>query len=182
VVTERWVDPGDLIQPGTTKLLHFMQTDPIRIRIHVPESDVPSVRPESRARITFDELPGKKFEAQVSRIFWALNRNTKTMAVEIDLKNPDRALRPGMFARVEVGLDERPGALVLPAGALITEKKKSFVFVVRDDVVKKVAVRVGFDDGIEFQVAEGVSEQDEIVVTGKNLVVDGEKVRIARKP
>jgi hypothetical protein len=81
-----------------------------------------------------------------------------------------------------VGLDERPGALVLPAGALITEKKKSFVFVVRDDVVKKVAVRVGFDDGIEFQVAEGVSEQDEIVVTGKNLVVDGEKVRIARKP
>ncbi len=182
VITERWVDPGDLIQPGTTKLLHFMQVDPVRVRIHIPESDVPSVRPESRARITFDELSGKTFEAQVSRIFWALNRNTKTMAVEIDLKNPDKVLRPGMFARVEVGLDERSGALVLPASALITEKKKSFVFVVRNDVVKKVAIRVGFDDGIEFQVGEGISEQDEIVVTGKNLVADGEKVRITRKP
>lgn len=182
VVTERWVDPGDLIQSATTKLLHYMKLDPVRIRIHIPESDVPSVRPESRAKITFDELPGKTFEAQVSRLFWALNRNTKTMAVEIDLKNSDRALRPGMFARVEVGLDERPGALVLPAGALITEKKKSFVFVVRDEVVKKVAIRVGFDDGIEFQVAEGLSEQDEIVVTGKNLVADGEKVRVTRKP
>lgn len=182
VVTERWVDPGDLIQPGSTKLLHFMQVDPVRIRIHVPESDVPSVRPESRAKITFDELSGKTFEAQVSRLFWALNRNTKTMAVEIDIKNPDRVLRPGMFARVEVGLDERPGALVLPASALITEKKKSFVFVVRDDIVKKVAIRIGFDDGIEFQAVEGVSEQDEIVVTGKNLVADGEKVRITRKP
>jgi RND family efflux transporter MFP subunit len=181
VITERWADPGDLVQPGQTKMLHLMQADPIRIRIHVPGPDVRFVRPDSKARIRFDELPGKEFEQTVSRLFWALRTATKTMAVEIDLANPDRSVRPGMFAHVSLELDARPNALVLPAAALVSEKKKTFVFVVRDGVAKKVPVKLGYDSGVEFEAAEGVSEADEVIVSGKNLVSDGEKVRTTRR-
>lgn len=177
VVTERWADPGELVQPATTKILHLMELDPVRVRIWIPGSDVPSVGESARAKLTFDELPGKTFEAAVARVFWALNRNTKTMAAELDLKNADRTVRPGMFARVRIDLDSRPNALVLPASALVSEKKKSFVFVVDGGVAKKTPIKVGFDDGIEFEVREGVSEKDEVIVTGKNLVSGGEQVR-----
>lgn len=181
VVTERWVDPGELIQPATTKMLHLMETDPVRVRIWVPESDVPPVQEGGQAKISFDMLPGKTFDCKVARIFWALNRNTKTMAAEFDLKNPDRVVRPGMFAHVRIDLDSRPNALVLPASALVSEKKKSFVFRVEAGVAKKVPIKVGFDDGIEFEVREGLSDKDEVIVTGKNLVSGGEQVRSALK-
>ena len=181
VVTERWVDPGDLIQPATTRMLHLMEMDPLRIRIWVPESDVPFVRGDSLAKIAFDELAGKLFEARVSRESWALNRSTKTLAVEIDLKNPDRRVRPGMFAHVTIELDAHPDALVLPASALVSVKKKAFVFVVEQGIARKTPVKVGADDGIEFEVVDGVKPEDEVIITGKNLVSGGEPVRSTLK-
>jgi RND family efflux transporter MFP subunit len=181
VITERWTDPGELIQPGTTKMFHLMKVDSVRIRIDVPEVDVPHVRQESVAKITFRELQGTPFESPVSRIFWALLKSTKTMWVEIDVQNKERVVRPGMFAQVEIELEAYPEVLVLPAAALVTEKKKSFVFIVKDDVAKKVPVSVGVDTGIEFEVKEGIQPSDWIIVSGKNLVSDGTEVRAKRE-
>jgi RND family efflux transporter MFP subunit len=177
VVTERWMDPGDLVQAGSTKLLQVMKIDPVRVRVHIPQSDVPAVRQDSRARVAIDELPGKTADVPVARLFWALNRNTKTMAVEMDVPNKDRAIRPGMFAHVTIDLEARENAVVLPAAALVAEKKKFSVFVVREGVARKVAIQVGFDDGVEFEVRQGIGPEDEVIVNGKNLVADGEKVR-----
>jgi RND family efflux transporter MFP subunit len=158
-----------------------MQIDPVRVRIHVPSTDVSFVRPEAKSRLAFDELPGREFEAQVGRIFWALKPATKTMAVEFDLPNPDKAIRPGMFAHVSLDLDARPNVLVLPAAALVMEKKKTFVFVVKDGVAKKVSIKVGADTGIEIEVVEGIADADEVIVNGKNLVSDNDKVRATKK-
>jgi RND family efflux transporter MFP subunit len=180
VVTERWMDPGDLVQAGSTKLLQVMKIDPVRVRVHIPQSDVPAVRQDSRAKVSIDELPGKTAEVPVARLFWALNRNTKTMAVEMDVANKDRAIRPGMFAHVAIELEARENATVLPAAALVVEKKKFSVFVVREGVARKVPIQVGFDDGIEFEVRQGVGPEDEVIVNGKNLVADGEKVRATK--
>ncbi len=180
VVTERWMDPGDLVQVASTKLLQLMRTDPVRVRIHIPQSDVPAVRADSRARVSIDELPGKEAEVPVARLFWALNRNTKTMAVEADVANKDGAIRPGMFAHVTIELEARENALVLPAAALVIEKKKASVFVVREGVARKVSIQVGFDDGIEFEVRRGIGPEDEVIVNGKNLVADGERVRATK--
>jgi len=185
IITERWVDPGTLVQAGTTKMLHLMQVKKVRTRIHIPQSEVPVVREDSLTEVTVDELPERKFQGKVARIFWALNRETKTMAVEIDIankgENRNEWVRPGMFARVTIDLEPRPDVLALPASALIVEKKKTFVFVVREGVVHKVAVEIGLDNGIEFEVKKGVEETDDVIVTGKNLVSEKERVRVTRK-
>ncbi len=181
VISERWADPGDLAQAGTMKLLQLVKVDPVRVRVAVPESDVCDVRPESEAQVTIDEVHGWKVQQKIARLFWALNRATKTMYVEMDLPNPERKIRPGMFARVKLDLEAHEGALVLPAGALVAEKKKTFVYVVKDGVAKKTAVTVGVDTGIEFEVAKGVGPEDEVIISGKNMVSDGMQVRATRK-
>lgn len=181
VVTERWVDPGDLAQPGVTKLLQLMKADPVRVRIAVPETDVPHLRADSQARISFGELSGWETRVQVARSFWALTRSTKTMWAEIDLPNADERIRPGMFAHVQVDLEAHPDALVLPAVALVAEKKKTFVYVVKDGVAKKVPVVLGVDDGVEFEAREGIGPADEVVVSGKNMLSDGTEVRTASR-
>ena len=181
VITERWADPGENVQPGMTKILQLVKVDPVRVRIAVPEVDVSDVRADSEAEVTIDELPGWKAEQKVARLFWALNRASKTMYVEVDLANPDRKIRPGMFAHVRLELEAHVDVLVLPAGALVAEKKKMFVYVVKDGAAKKVPITIGVDTGIEFQVAKGISPEDEVIVSGKNMVSDGMQVRVTRK-
>ncbi|MCI0651800.1 MAG: efflux RND transporter periplasmic adaptor subunit [Planctomycetes bacterium] len=182
VITERWVDAGDLVQPGSTKIVHVMKCDPVRVRFHVPQSDVPFIRSDSEAEMTFDELPGKRFTAPVARVFWALAARTRTMAAEIDLDNRDAALRPGMFGHVVIELEARPDALVLPASALVTEKKKAFVFVVQEGVARKKAIKIGLDDGRELEVLDGLEADDDVVVAGKSLIGDGDPVRATTRP
>ncbi|MBI2901870.1 MAG: efflux RND transporter periplasmic adaptor subunit [Planctomycetes bacterium] len=185
LITERWVDPGNLVQAGAPKLLHVMQVDVVRVRLHVPQSEVPSVREGEPAEVAVDEMPGERFKGTIARIFWALNRETKTMAVEVDVRNgaADRSrwIRPGMFARVTLDLDPRKDVLVLPASALVVEKKKTYVYVVADGVAARKEVAIGLDNGIEFEVKSGVAEEDEVVVSGKNLIAVGEKVRTTRR-
>lgn len=182
VVTERWVDAGDLIQPGLTKLVHIVKSDPVRVRIHVPQSDVHFIPSDGKAETTFDEIPGRKFSAPVARFAWALSKSTRSMTAEIDLENGDGSIRPGMFGHVFIAIDPRPDALVLPATALVTEKKKAYVYVVREGVARKIPIRIGLDDGLEVQVIEGIDDHDEVVITGKSLVTDGEPVRTTTRP
>ena len=120
-ITERWTDPGDLIQPTSTMIARLTQVDPVRVRIRVPESDVLSIRPDSKVKVTIQEMDGKEIDASIARIFWALHPRTKAMRVEIDLENADGAIRPGMSATASVELEHRKDALVLPATSLITE-------------------------------------------------------------
>ena len=181
IITERWADRGDFAQAGTTKLLHLMKTDPVRVRIAVPQTEVPFIRPDSLAKITLAELPSFSKEAKASRLFWALNRSTKTMYAEIDIPNPDLAIRPGMYARVRADLEEHKDAMVLPAASLVVEKTKTSVFVVKDGVAKKIEIKVGLDDGIEFEVKSGLDPADLVIVNGKNLVSDGMAVRTVLK-
>lgn len=178
VVTDRWVDKGDLVQPGVTKMFELMDVDPIRVRVAVPEVEAPLVLEKNAAKVT---LAVGASDAVVSRIAWSLSKSTKTMWAEIDVPNADRKIRPGMFARVRLNLEAHENALVLPASALVTEKKKSFVYVIKDGKAKKTPIVVGVDDGIEFEVKDGLKETDEVVVSGKNMVSDGMDVRTTRK-
>lgn len=188
VITERWIDKGDLIQPGATKLVHLMDVDTLRVRIHVPEPDVPFIRLEDKENsektkitLTIDEIKTRKFEnIPISRSAWALNRNTKTMMIEVDLKNESHEVRPGMFAYITLDLKSYNNALVVPASALVVEKKKAFLFVVRDGIAKKIPVTIGLDTGIDVEIIEekdGLKDNDQVVLTGKNIISDGERVR-----
>ena len=181
VISERWADPGDIAQPGTTKILQLVRVDPVRVRVAVPEVDVSEVRTESEAEVKIDEVPGWSVRQKIARLFWALNRSTKTMYVEMDIPNPDRRIRPGMFAHVRLDLESHVDVLVLPAGSLVAEKKKTFVYVVKDGVAKKLPIVIGADTGIEFEVAKGVGPEDDVIVSGKNMVFDGMAVRVTKK-
>ena len=102
---------------------------------------------------------------------------TKTMATEIEIANPDLALRPGMMASVRLAIERKPDALLLPAEALVTEKNKSIVFAYRDGKAVRVPVKLGFDDGISVEIVEGLQPNDAVILAGKQSVSDGQAVK-----
>lgn len=183
VITNRWVDPGALIQTATTSqdkvapIVHIMHMDTIRLQLHVPEPDVPFIGIGKKAIMTVGEIPGKSFSAAVSRYSWALERGTRTMLVEMDISNAGHILRPGMYAKVNMYLEAHENILTIPAEALISEGNKNYAYIVDDNnTARKVPVKTGIDDGIIIEITEGLQEKDKVIVAGKHLVTDGKKV------
>jgi RND family efflux transporter MFP subunit len=125
------------------------------------------------------ELPGRSFTGLVTRSTLALDPSTRSLLAEIDLPNPDHALRPGTFAEASLGLREIPNALVLPPQAIISGQKGSLVFIVEAGTAKSVPIRTGISDGIWIEITSGLTGDEEVVVVGKRRLLDGSPVLTA---
>ncbi len=184
VITKRWVDPGALIPAATSSsaaksaaVLTLMDFTTVRIDVAVPDSEAPFVKKDLPVKVTVDELPGLTFQGAITRFSYALDESTKTMATEIEIANVDLALRPGMWASIEIELQKKESALLIPAEALVTEKNKNSVFVVRDNKAAKISITTGFDDGANVEILKGCGPNDAVIVAGKQSVTDGQKVK-----
>jgi multidrug efflux pump subunit AcrA (membrane-fusion protein) len=99
------------------------------------------------------------------------------MGVEVDIPNPDDLLKPGMYARVDLLLEVRQDAMMLPLEALTGAEGRPTVLVVRDGKVAAVPVELGPTDGPSVQVTKGVAGDTDIILQGKDLVREGMTVR-----
>jgi membrane fusion protein (multidrug efflux system) len=183
IVTKRWVDPGAFIPAATSSsaaktaaIVTLMDFRRVRIDVWVPETEVPLVKNDLPVAVTVEEIPGRVFDGQITRFAYALDDATKTMATEIEIPNPDLALRPGMYASVKIALQKKIDVLLVPAEALVTENKKSFVYTVADGQAKKVSVKCGFDDGLKVEILEGLAPHEPVILAGKQAVADGQPV------
>ncbi len=183
IVTERFVDPGALIQAATTASVNVspvvtvQRVDTVRVFVDVPEPEVPAVDRGDPATLVLSAIPEKKFTGTVTRFASALDPATRTMKVEIDFPNPDGLLRPGMYGNLTLNLETHAATLTLPAPALVTEKGKTFVYVVEDGKARKVEVTTGIDDGMRVEIVKGLQGNEEVIVAGGNAVTDGGAVR-----
>lgn len=183
VVTARYVDPGALIPQSTasssssTPLLALATLTPLRIYADAPQSVAPFLRDGDPATITVTEYPGRIFEGSVTRHPEALTSATRTMLVEVDLPNPDRALLPGMYAKLDFRVNAPAGPPLVPDDALVFRDGKPYVPVVRDNRLKLVEVTLGYDDGINVEVTKGVAADDIVALNVGQAARDGETVR-----
>jgi RND family efflux transporter MFP subunit len=182
-VTARYVDPGALIPQSTapssanTPLLGLSTLSPLRIYADVPQSVTPFIKDGDPATITVAEYPGRTFEGNITRHPEALNAATRTMLVEVDLTNEDRALLPGMYAKVDFRVSAPQGPPRVPDDALIFRDGKPYVPIVRDDRLKLSAVTLGYDDGVNVEITNGVALNDQVAINVGQAARDGEAVR-----
>jgi len=193
VVTERFLDPGALInaggqrsatapmqgpaRPGGTAspVLSIARIDKLRIYIYVPQGEVSWVREGTPATITVHGLPGTSFSGAVRRFAHSLDLSTRTMLAEVDLENPQHHLYPGMYADVTLVLERHPEALRLP-NSVLGGLHSLHVLVVRDGTVQLAMVTTGITDGRSVEITSGLTAQDLVVETFNNALQPGEKV------
>ncbi len=184
VVTKRWVDPGAFIPAATSSssakssaVVTLSDFGRVRVEVAMPQTEVPLVKAGLPAAVSVREIPGRTFEGKVTRIAYALDDSTKTMATEIEIPNGDGALRPGMYASVKIGLERKTGALLVPAEAVVMQKGKPFIFTVEGGKARKVALQAGLDDGVSVEVLGGLSSRDLVVISGGQTLSDGQLCR-----
>lgn len=176
-VTERFADPGAFIQHG--KLISIVDVSKVRVVLDVPESEVRFSRPGTEALLHLDALPGRNVQGKVSRSSGALDPVMRTMRIEIDIPNPDGAILPGMFARVDLGVERHPNVLVIPSKAVGGTHDKSFVFVSLGGKARKVSVTLGTHDGEWCEARTGLTGDESVIVPEGRTLVDGMAVKTA---
>jgi membrane fusion protein (multidrug efflux system) len=183
VVTMRFVDPGAFIPVATSgssaasaAIVTLMDFGKVRVQVAVPEFDAALTIKGQPAVVSVEELPGRKFVGEITRIAYALDEATKTMLAEAELQNPKWELRPGMFAQVRIGIEKKSGVLLVPVEALAVERGGASVFTVANDVAKKVAVKTGFNDGTHIEILSGVVAEDRVILIGKQPPSSGQAV------
>lgn len=186
IVTARFADPGALIQVATSSatnaipLFTIMDLDTVRVYANVPQDDSPWIMPgRTKATVLVKELPERSFTGVVTRSTLALDPSTRSLLVEIDLPNPDHALRPGTFSEVTLGLRHIPNALVLPPQAVITGPKGKMVFIVQQGQAKSVPVQTGITDGKWIEIVSGLTGDEDVVVVGKRKLLAGSPVQVS---
>ena len=148
----------------------------VRVLVDVVEKDVPLVKIGQPAELRADAYPGRVFTGQVTRVVQALNPSTRTMTVEVDIPNPDRALKGGMFARVELVVGTHTNALQIPIDAVTRLETDQYVYAVQDGKARKTPVVLGIQSDGLIEIVMGLTGTEPIIVSGKDLVTDGVKV------
>jgi RND family efflux transporter MFP subunit len=180
VITARNIDVGSLVQADAasgTFLFTIMQSDVIRTQVYVPQDHALDLSPGVDAVVRVPELPGRTFPGKVTRIADALEPGTRTLLTEIDIPNPDGALKPGTYCRVELHVPHDTPSLLVPAEAIIFNRNGLQVAVIEDNTTHIRKVSVTRDLGTQVEVRDGVKEGDIVVLYPQVNLVDGSKVQ-----
>jgi|SRR5579875_180126 len=180
VVTMRYADTGALIPAGTAEglnqaVVRLAQSDVLRLRMPVPEQDVPMVHVGSNVTVHV-QATGQDFPGTVVRFTRDVSNATRTMLTEVDVKNPTLALTPGMYADVTFNLQEKQNTLIVPASAVIQGDQPAVMLVDGDDEVVKRPVVLGIASANKQEVTSGLGPGDRVIIGGLSTLQPGEKV------
>lgn len=191
VFANKMLEEGDIASPQVP-LGRVLVVDPLKVTLKLVESDVTRVHVGQDVTLDLDAWPGRTFSGRITRILPYLDAETRTNTVEVTVANPKddagvQLLKPGMYGRARLVTDRRSGVIVAPEEALLLDTRlestpgvelRKAVVVGEGDAVAVRTVRLGARDGTRWEVLEGLSEGDRLVIRGHHGLKDGQKVAI----
>jgi RND family efflux transporter MFP subunit len=176
-VVRKYVDAGALVS-SSTPIVNLVHTMTLKVVANVLERDIPLLKPGMKATIRAEAYPEKVFEGKVARVNIGLELSTRTLQAEIEIPNSNRLLKPGMFARVEVVLLEKPGVLAIPGNAVILDQGERFVYVVEGNKAARRAIVTGIEQDRFVEIKEGLREGDQVVTRGQEAIRENTTLRV----
>jgi RND family efflux transporter MFP subunit len=181
-ITARNTDIGQLIAADSgPELFRMAQTDPLRVYVRVPQPFVHAIAPDQKAELTFLELPGRIFEAKVTRTAGAVDPTSRTLQVELQVPNPHGEILAGGYAQVRFNEAAAANVLTLSDNALIFRSQGMQVAVVgADNKVNLRSVKLGRDFGDTVEVLNGLKADDQVIDNPPDSIAEGMTVQVAQ--
>ncbi|HEX4096207.1 MAG TPA: efflux RND transporter periplasmic adaptor subunit [Caulobacteraceae bacterium] len=183
VVTARNTDIGQLITAGQANdpgLFTVADVHRLRIYVDVPQTQSAGIRPGEAAALTVPEYPNRTFQATLTSNSGAVGAQSGAVQVELQMDNPDGALKPGDYAQVTFNEAPTAGVVQVPASAVMFRHKGMAVAVVQPDshvAIKYVSVQR--DLGTTIELAGGLSPNDRVIDNPPDSISQGELVRVS---
>lgn len=181
VISTRFVHPGALVGPGSdAPLLQLNQISHLRLAVAVPEADVAGIKKGLAVDFKVPAYPARTFSGVIARSARAVDMKTRTMPVELDVRNTDGLLAPGMYPSVLWPIHSSQAALLVPPTSIVTTTER--VFVIRDNNghAQWIDVRKGPPVGNLVQVQGDLKPGDEIVDHATDEIREGADLKSAK--
>lgn len=155
----------------------------LQVTAKVPERYVADLRIGQRAEITLQAYGSEKFYAKVVRISPVVDAATRTKEIILNFEESYEKVNAGMFAKIKLYTNDYAGYPVIPQDSVVNNNDEYYVFVVKEDnTVEKRHVTLGKNIDGYYQLLEGISEGDSMVIEGMLTLFDGAKVRDVDAP
>src|SRR5207248_356369 len=168
-IAARNIDVGTLVTAGSgnsgTPLFSLVQSDLLRVYVYAPQENAPSIHEGLAAKIVLQEFPGQEFDGSVTRTAGALDPQSRTMQVEVQVPNHEGKLYTGMYGQVKFRLADENAPIVVPANAFLFRTDGPQVATVsKDNRIHWQTIRVGRDFGTQLEVLDGLAENTGVVM------------------
>ena len=184
-VSDRRIDPGNLVSTGDTLLTTINALDPIYFSFDVPESlFLKSARARQAgsasgqlAEIRLQDESSYNWKGRLDFTDNGLSQNSGTVRARAVVQNPDYFLAPGMFGNMRLADGGTTNALLVPDAAIRTDQARKIVLVVgKDNSVGAKPVEIGPLVGGLRVVRSGLTKADRVIVQGVQFAMPGAKV------
>ncbi len=175
-VSERTADLGEYVSPQQ-KVVTIVRTNPLRIRIDIPEQAIPEVKVGQSVSITTSAWPDKNFAGRVARIAPNVSAQSRTLTVEAEIGNSGNALKPGQFATVRILQERAEPAVLVPSRAVVNDAGVSRVYVIKDGHAEQRLVQIGQTDGDLIEIRSGVAADELVATSNLEQLSDGIAVK-----
>jgi RND family efflux transporter MFP subunit len=177
-VGKRNVDPGAMVSQNAP-VASVVEISRMRLVANVVEKDLRMVNVGDPALVTVDAYPGEQFRGRIARVAPVLDPATRTASMEVEIPNGDTRLKPGMYARVSLQVEDRKGVLLAPKAAVIDFEGKRGVWVADDNKPRFVPVSLGIEDPERVEITAGLKAGDKIVVAGAATIRASDTIVVA---
>ena len=182
-IAARNIDVGTLVTAGSgnsgTPLFSLVQSDLLRVYVYAPQENAPSIHEGLAAKIVLQEFPGQEFDGSVTRTAGALDPQSRTMQVEVQVPNHEGKLYTGMYGQVKFRLADENAPIVVPANAFLFRTDGPQVATVsKDNRIHWQTIRVGRDFGTQLEVLDGLAENTGVVMNPTDDLAEGIQVQL----
>jgi len=175
-VTERTADLGEYVSPQQ-KVATVVRTNPLRIRIDIPEQAIAEIQVGQSVSITTSAWPDRNFSGRVARIAPNVSATSRTMTVEAEIDNGGGDLKPGQFATVRILQPRAEPAVLVPARSVLTQAGVARVFVIKDGHAEQRLVQTGQTEGDLIEIRNGVAADEQVATSNLEMLSDGISVK-----
>jgi membrane fusion protein (multidrug efflux system) len=178
LIARRYVSEGEFVQPGQ-KLFELVALDPIEVEFTLPERDSSRVVLGQPVAVRVAPFPDEVFQATVSVVAPTIDPTTRTLRVKARMSNTDGKLRPGLFARADLGVSVREHVVMIPEEAVLQRADGAVAYRINAaGRAERRVVKIGVIRDGRVEVSEGLAPGDRVVVRGSDQLVNGSAVSL----
>ncbi|MDP3533091.1 MAG: efflux RND transporter periplasmic adaptor subunit [Alphaproteobacteria bacterium] len=155
------------------ELVNLESIDPIKVEFRLPEYALPYIKMGQKVNLSVDAYPNEIFQATLFAIDPKLDSKDRTVNAKATLPNADYRLKPGLFARLQLVLSEKPQALFLPENSIVPVGNDTFVYTFNEGKAHMQKVKMGLKEAQEIEILEGVTKESMVIATGQHKLFEG---------
>jgi len=183
VIGTRQIEPGEYVTPQSV-VATLIDVNAVYVELGIIERDIERIRLGQKVKVSVDSLPNKTFEGKVDNLAPVIEGKSRTLTAKVKVENTQGQLLPGMFARAEIAVFEKPDALVVPTAALKDtdgDGKFESVFVADGEKAALKPVTLGYLTTDYAEVTQGLQEGDQVISEARGNLKDGSALSFLEK-